>query len=83
MYLLTKSQLARGWTEEIQGEMAEQLGVADGSYAVFYRDSNRIRVEIIPPPSPELLESTLRIHEELKDVFAELKRLGINITLPY
>ncbi len=76
MYSLTKSQLARGWIEEIQGEMAEQLGVTDGSYAVFYRDSGRIRVEILPPPSPELAESVGRINKKFSAAFEEMKRFG-------
>ena len=73
---LTPRQQALGWVEEIRGELAGQLGVADGSYAVYYRDSGRIRVEILPPASPELLDSIQRTREELKDVFAELKLLG-------
>ncbi len=76
MYSLTPSQLAMGWIEEIHGEMVEQLGVANGSNAVFYRDSNRIRVEIFPPPSPELVEDINETLEEVKEAFAELKRLG-------
>ena len=76
MYSLTTSQLAQGWIEEIQGEMAEQLGVADGSYAVFYRDSNRIRVEILSPPSPECMEEIARTSQKFKEAFEEMKRLG-------
>jgi hypothetical protein len=76
MYSLTKSQLARGWIEEIRGEMTDQLGVTDGSYAVFYRDSGRIRVEILPPPSPELVRASCRMFEEYKDAFAEMRKLG-------
>ena len=76
MYSLTKSQLARGWIEEIRGEMAEQLGVTDGSYAVFYRDSNRIRVEILLPPSLELVESVGRISQKFNAAFEEMKRFG-------
>lgn len=76
MYSLTRSQLARGWIEEIRGEMAEQLGVTDGSYAVFYRDSNRIRVEILSPPSPALVESVGRINKKFNAAFEEMKRLG-------
>jgi len=76
MYSLTKSQLARGWIEEIQGEMAEQLGVVNGSYAVFYRDSNRIRVEVFPPPSSELVEEVVKSDQEFRETFEEMKRLG-------
>jgi hypothetical protein len=34
------------------------------------------RVEVLPPPSPDLDESMRRIYDKYKDVLAEMKRLG-------
>lgn len=72
----TAYQLALGWVEEITGDIAKQLGVADGSFAVYYHDSGRIRVEMLPPPSPELVEAATRTSQKFKEAFEEMKRLG-------
>ena len=73
---LSQVQRAMGWVEEITGERAEQLGVVDGSYAVYYLDSSRIRVEILPPPLPELVEDVTMGSRKFHEAFEEMKRLG-------
>jgi hypothetical protein len=64
-----------GWVIEVPYEMAQALGVAEGSLAVLHAKDGSIEVEILPP-SPELEESALRIYEKYKDAFEEMKRLG-------
>ncbi len=73
---LTTSQIAQGWVEEINGDRAKQLGVADGSFAVYYRDLGRIHVEILPPLSPEVIEDVKDTRQEFQEAFEEMKRLG-------
>jgi hypothetical protein len=65
-----------GWVIEVPYEMAQALGVAEGSLAVLHAKDGSIEVEILPPPSPELEESARRIYEKYKDAFEEMKRLG-------
>jgi hypothetical protein len=36
----------------------------------------RLEVEIIPPPSPELIHSERETCEQFKEAFDEMKRLG-------
>jgi hypothetical protein len=65
------------WAVEIPPEIAQALGVAKGSVAVFHTTDGKLEVEeILPPPSPELKEEIREISEELKETFEELKRLG-------
>ena len=33
-------------------------------------------IELLPPPSPELVSSVLEICEEFREAFEEMKRLG-------
>ena len=77
---MLKSQVPKkidqGWIIEIPPEMAQAMGVAEGSIAVLYTKEKGIEVEILPPPSPELKSSVRRIHEKYKATFEELKRLG-------
>jgi hypothetical protein len=65
-----------GWVIEVPHEMAQALGVGEGSLAVLHAKDGSIEVEILPPPSPELEESARRIYEKYKDAFEEMKRLG-------
>jgi hypothetical protein len=65
-----------GWVIEVPYEMAQVLGVGEGSLAVLHAKDGSIEVEILPPPSPELEESARRIYEKYKDAFEEMKRLG-------
>jgi hypothetical protein len=74
--ILTPQKTDRGWVIEIPPEMAQALGVAEGSMAVLHAKAGRIEVEILPPPSPELKESARRIYEKHKDAFEEMKRRG-------
>jgi hypothetical protein len=73
---LTPEKTDRGWVIEIPTEMAEAMGVANGSLAVLHTKEGTFEVEVLPPPSPELERSVDRIHEKYKDAFAEMKRLG-------
>jgi hypothetical protein len=65
-----------GWVIEVPYEMAQALGVGEGSLAVLHAKDGSIEVEILPPPFPELEESARRIYEKYKDAFEEMKRLG-------
>lgn len=73
---LTPEKTDRGWVIEIPSEMAQAMGVAEGSLAVLHTRNGTFEVEVLPPPSPELERSVERIHEKYQDAFAEMKRLG-------
>jgi hypothetical protein len=74
--LLAPEKTDLGWIVEIPTEMAHALGIAEGSVAVLYGKDGNVGVEILPPPSTELLEEVRETYTELKETFAELKRLG-------
>jgi hypothetical protein len=65
-----------GWVVDVPSEIAQALGVADGSIAILYAKDGRLEVEILPPPSNELVESVRQTHEQFKEAFDEMKRLG-------
>ena len=74
--LLVPQKTDLGWIVEIPTEMAHAVGVAEDSIPVLYGKDSDVGVEILPPPSPELLEEARETYEELKETFADLKRLG-------
>jgi hypothetical protein len=65
-----------GWVIEVPAEIANVLGLAEGSFAVLSTKVGRLDVEILPPPTPDLLKSVRETCKEFKDAFAEMKRLG-------
>lgn len=65
-----------GWVVDVPHEIAHALGVAEGSIALLHATEGRLEVEILPPPSVELVESARRISKKYKDAFEEMKRLG-------
>ena len=65
------------WALEIPPAIAQALGVPEGSIAVLRtRDGTLELEEILPPASADLKAAVSRIHEENREVFEELKRLG-------
>lgn len=74
---LAPSKTNLSWAVELPAAIAEALGVAEGSIAVLQTKDGTIELdEILPPASRELKEAVQRIHEENREVFEELKRLG-------
>ena len=74
--ILTPHKTDRGWVIEIPPEMSEALGIPQGAFAVLQAKEGNIEVEILPPPSTELVESVKETYEEFKEAFEEMKRLG-------
>ena len=72
----TPTKTEQGWVVEIPFEIAGSLGVVEGSIVALHAKDGSLEVEILPPPSPELVKSSRRIFEKYKDAFAEMKRLG-------
>jgi hypothetical protein len=62
-----------GWVVQVPAEIARVLGVAEGSFAVLRAKEGRLEVEILPQPSPELIQSVREACEEFKDAFDEMK----------
>ncbi len=65
-----------GWIVELPPEMAQTMGVAEGSLAVLHPKDGSLEVEVLPPPSPELTERVEHIYDKYKEAFEEMKRLG-------
>jgi hypothetical protein len=76
MSTLAPQKTDLGWEIEVSPEIARSLGVAEGSFAVLSAKDVRIEVEILPTPTPELMQSVRETCEEFKDAFDEMKRLG-------
>jgi hypothetical protein len=66
----------QGWLIDIPPDMAEVMGIAQGSIGVLYPHEGGISIEVLPPPSPELIESVKEICEQFREDFEEMKRLG-------
>jgi hypothetical protein len=56
--------------------MADVIGVAHNSIGVLPPRKGGLEVEILPPPSSELIQSVKEICEEFREAFDEMKRLG-------
>ena len=66
----------RGWAALMPMEMAQAVGVAEGSLVVLHVETNGISTEILPPATPAMKQEVREISEQFKDLFAELKRRG-------
>lgn len=65
-----------GWVVDVPNEIAQALSVAEGSITLLHASEGRLEVEILPPPSKELMESVRQTYEQFKEAFDEMKRLG-------
>lgn len=65
-----------GWVVDVPDEIAQALGVPQGSIAILHPNEGHLEVEILPPPSEELVKSVRRTAERFKEAFDEMKRLG-------
>ncbi len=74
--VLSPEKTGRGWIMDIPPEMANALGVEEGSVIVLYPREGSMSYEILPPLSPDMQASVLQTCEEFKEAFAEMKRLG-------
>lgn len=74
--LLTPKKTGLGWVIPLPSEMAEDMGVAEGSLAVLHPKPAGLDVEILPPPSAELKDRVRRIHDKYRGAFEEMKRIG-------
>lgn len=74
--LLTPQKTERGWVIIMTPEMANEAGVAEGSFLVFYLCQGSVLAEILPPATEEMKQSVQESIDKFKDAFAELKRLG-------
>ena len=74
--VLSPQKTGRGWIMGIPAEMAEAMGVEEGSIIVLYPHEGGINYEILPPPSPELKASVRETYAQFKGAFEEMKRLG-------
>ena len=59
---------------DVPNEIAQELGVSEGSIAIIHAKDGRLELEILPPN--ELTESVRQTYEQFKEAFDEMKRLG-------
>lgn len=74
--LLTPRMAEMCWVIELPTEMAQALGVAEGSLVELQVVDGRIETEILSPPSPAFVKRVQSILEKRKEAFEEMKRLG-------
>lgn len=74
--VLSPQKTGRGWIMEVPPEMAQALGVDEGSVIVLYPHEGGMSYEILPPLAPDMQASVLETCEQFKEAFAEMKRLG-------
>ena len=61
---------------KIDAETRKQLGIAQNAIVIMPSNNGRIEVEILPPPTPDLVAASDRLYKKYKEVSEELKRLG-------
>ena len=66
----------KGWMLEMPREFAQSLGVDEGSFALFHARNGELTVEVLPPPSQELIDEVDETWDELREAFEEMKRRG-------
>ena len=74
--LLTPQKTEYGWVIAMTPEMANEAGVEEGSFLVFYLHKGGVSAEILPPATEEMKRSAQQSIDKFKDAFAEVKRLG-------
>ncbi len=61
---------------KIDAETRKQLGIAPKAIVIMHSNNGKIEVEVLPPPTPDLIVASDRLYRKYKDVSEELKRLG-------
>ena len=74
--VLTPKSTAQGWVIEMPQEMAQSIGVAEGSTILLYGHEGGVRTEILPPLSPQLQDASNYLLNKNRALYDELKRLG-------
>jgi hypothetical protein len=60
----------------IDFETRKRLGIAENATVIMHSKDGRIEVEILPPPTPDLVAASDRLYKKYKEVSEELTRLG-------
>lgn len=55
-----------GWVVDVPNEIARALSLAEGSIAILRVNDGRLEVEMLPPPSSELVDSVRQTYEQFK-----------------
>jgi len=76
MSLLTPKKSELGWVVEMPPEMADAVGVAEGSYVALYISEGSVTAEVLPAATEEVKQYVCQVVEEDADFLAEMKRLG-------
>ncbi len=74
--VMVPQKTKEGWIIDLAPDLAQALGVAEGSIGILYVNDGKLSYEILPPPGSELEHEFQLAYAELKDTLAEMKRLG-------
>jgi hypothetical protein len=61
---------------KLDAETRKLLGIAQNATVIMHSNEGRIEVEILPPPTPDLVAASDRLYKKYKEVSEELTRLG-------
>ena len=76
MSTLTPQATEQGWVIEMPPELAQAIGVAEGSTVLLYAHEGGIRTEILPPVAPEIEAISGYLLKKNRALYEELKRIG-------
>jgi hypothetical protein len=74
--LITPHKTDLGWIIELPPEVTRALGVGEGAIGVLHPRDGNLEVEVLPPPSPELIDEVNETWDEFREAFEEMKRRG-------
>ena len=74
------SKHERDWAALMPMDIAQAVGVAEGSLVVLHAEASGIMTEILPPATPAMKQEVREISKQFKDLFAELKRRGDGVS---
>lgn len=74
--VITPKKTELVWIMEVPPDMADTMKVAEGSFVLLYPSEGNIGMEILPPPSDELLEDFEQIYAKYEKVCEALEKLG-------
>ena len=74
--VLTPRQTAQGWVVDLPSEMAQAIGVVEGSMIILYAHEGGVRTEILPPVSAEIKNVSQYLLHKNRALYEEMKKVG-------
>ncbi|MBS1811757.1 MAG: hypothetical protein JST84_26585 [Acidobacteria bacterium] len=74
--ILMPRQTEQGWVVDLPPEMAQAIGVAEGSMVILYAHEGSVRTEILPPVSAEIKNISQYLLQKNRALYEEMKKVG-------